>query len=377
MKALLLSPYKSHNYGTVLQAFALQNAILSMGVDCEYLNWSLFNPTQKERLKFVIRHPLFLWNYYLTQKKIKNDLRYDYLQNEPFKSIVRKNDLFCDANIRNTTHHYFYDEFKDVEKEYDTIIVGSDQTWSPNILYKYTPYYLDYIKEKKKKNAYAPSIGSTTITDRFLSFLAKNLRSFNYLSCRDRANCTRLSEVLNRNVQNVLDPTLLLPQSIWAKYMEEVPNMPPKYILCYVLGEKKNIYNYAFELGSHYNIPVYYIQTRPIEVERIEPLKGIGCQEFLWLIANCQYLVTDSFHGTIFSINFNRNFVSFNKHEGEALDNGRITDIISTFHLESHFHTDEDYRLPEDVFYEKVNEILNEKRDQSISFLQKMFFQNN
>lgn len=372
MKALLLSPFKSHNYGTVLQAFALFRIVSSLGIDCEYLRWYLFNPSFKSRLSFIAKHPRFLWHYYKYKKKIKNDLKYDYLSTESYRDVVKKNNFFSESFIRYSSHEYSFDEFNKIENNYDIIIVGSDQTWSPNVLYQYTPYYLEYIHDNAKKNAYAPSIGTTSVSDSFLSFLKIKLKTFNHLSCRDNVNCTILSDKLGRNVQNVVDPTMLMTGIEWKDYMVQVNGMPSKYIICYVLGEKECIYHYALKLGTKTGLPVYYIQTRPNNIDGIKPLKGIGCQEFLWLIANCQYLVTDSFHGTIFSVNFNRNFVSFNKHIG-GLDNGRIKDILSAFKIENHFHLDDDESIPETIDYTQVNKILDEKRKQSLSYIKAIF----
>ena len=99
-------------------------------------------------------------------------------------------------------------------------------------------------------------------------------------------------------------------------------------------------------------------------------LSGIGVQEFIWLIDNAKYVVTDSFHGTIFSLNLSTNFVSFDKFQGNSLDNGRILDVLSTYNLSSHYRKgSEEFALPADVRFSEVHDILNDDRQRSFEYL--------
>ena len=212
-------------------------------------------------------------------------------------------------------------------------------------------------------------MGRTNLPVYFVKYLRYRLKSFDMLSCREKENTELLSNALCKKVYHVVDPTLLLDKTEWQNYMTPIPNMPQKFVLCYILGEKECIGDYAEFLGNKKGFPVYYILTRPAHAHRENVLKSVGVQEFLWLINNCQYLVTDSFHGTIFAINFGKEMISFDKFEGDMYDNGRIQNILSLFGIESHYMRVYEERIPSDIDYVKVNALLDAKKRDSLSYL--------
>lgn len=370
MKIGLLSPYCSQNHGTVLQAFALAYKIKLLGKDCEYLRWNLLNPSTWGKVKFLLKHPFFLIRSKQTRKKNSKDLDYSFLREPDFVSIIKKNERFVEENTPVSQKLYYSDDITDALIEYDHFIVGSDQTWCPDALYQYSPYYLPYVN-KKIKSSYACSMGRPVDEVNFKKFLKNRLRSFDNVSCRDRSNAIMLSDLLNRSVPNVLDPTLLLNKNEWKPYMAKVENMPERYIVCYILGEKKVIGEYANRMGKELGIPVYYIMTRPSSCQYSNVLKDVGAAEFLWLIDNCEYLVTDSFHGTIFAINFHKQVIAFDKHEGNMYDNGRIKDVLSSYGMEQCYMTDSlNKEFPKAINYCAVDEILQNRRKLSLDYLE-------
>lgn len=373
MKIALFSPFCSQNYGTVLQAFSLSKILMDKGHSCNYIQWNYYNLTFWGRVKFLLNHPLYI---YLRKQNIKlrsKDLSYSFLREERYSQIIKKNEQFCVNNIPHTKQKIAIDELSKIESEYDLFIVGSDQTWSPNALYQYSPYYLSFIKDNQKKASYASSIGTLKVPSSFQKHLKKELRSFRHLSCRENTNTILLEKLLGRSVTNVLDPTLLLKQNEWAPYFTRVETIAPKYILAYILGEKPEIRKYAEKLGQLLGIPVYYILTRPNYENEKNVLDNIGVQEFLWLIANAEYIVTDSFHATIFSINFERNFISFDKHSSNnSYDNGRLQEILNDLGLLSHYHDDNNMELPESINYKSVNKLLDIKRKSSMEYIEKI-----
>ena len=370
MKIALFAPYCSQNHGTVLQAFALSKAIELLGHSCEYIDWCYYKLTKWERIKFLLRHPLYIYYFRKNQKKNSKDLSYSFLNVGEYVTILSKNKLFCKKYTPHTGYTYALDELYQIENLYDKIVVGSDQTWSPNALYQYSPYYLSFVRDSSKKVSYACSLGTMNLPNSFIAFLKKKLTSFNKLSCREQTNTALLRGLLRKDVLCVLDPTLLFGKDIWSKYFLPVNNMPTKYILCYILGEKSIISEYAELLSKKKRLPVFYILTRPVYEKKTNVLSKVGCQEFLWLIANCEILVTDSFHGTIFALNFGRNFISFDKHpSNNSFDNGRLLEVLTDFKLESHYHLDEDQSMPIDIDYEQINDLLKTKRQQSLAYL--------
>lgn len=371
MKIGIFSPFNSQNYGTVLQAFALAKVLQDKGVECAYLPWGFFKLSLWGRILFLIRHPLFLYHQKKNRENNKKDLSYDFLKEPDFQAILKKNAQFVEENTPVDPQKYYLDNLSSSLQFYDKIIVGSDQTWCPDSLYQYSPYYLPGIKGKGKKFSYACSMGTLNVNVRFQRFLKKKLKSFDLLSCREESNSDMLSSLLKRDIPCVLDPTLLLNRNDWHSYSRSV-RIQEKYILCYILGEKDCIRQYANELGARKGLTVYYIMTRPSICKNDNVLKDVGVSEFLWLVENCQYLVTDSFHGTIFAINFHRNMMSFDKHEGNAYDNGRIFDVLAKLGLSDHYMTNADYVEPADIDYTRVDRVLDDMRNSSIGYINRI-----
>ena len=368
MKIGLLSPYCSQNHGTVLQAFALSYKIRKLGRDCEYLKWKLFKPSILGKIRFLINHPLFYFLYKRNRKINEKDLDYSFLNEPDFQTIIKKNEDFVKNNTPISEKQYYFDSITDEIADYDQYIVGSDQTWCPDALYQYSVYYLPFVKQKSKYS-YACSMGRPVTEKMFMNFLRKRLRKFKSVSCRDLSNAKMLSDLLGKSVPNVLDPTLLLDRDDWKSFMSRVNDMPSHYIVCYILGEKKIIGEYANKMGEKFGLPVYYIMTRPSSCQYQNVLKDVGATEFLWLIDNCDYLVTDSFHGTIFAINFHKQVIAFDKHEGNMYDNGRIKDILESYGIGQCYKTDSLLEMPKEIDYSAVDEILQYRREQSVDYL--------
>ena len=243
--------------------------------------------------------------------------------------------------------------------------------WAPHLYSPNKPYFLDWL-DFPNRNSYATSLGSVVFTEDYLSLLIQKLSKFDNISCREKTNCKMLSEKLGKDVVHVLDPTLLLNKEEWSKVaISPLTNKKP-YILAYILGEKDCITQFAEKLGKEKNMPVYYILTRPKYLSYKNVLDNVGPAEFVGLIRDAEYIVTDSFHGSIFSITFNRNFYAFSKREGnlDTMDNVRILEFLSELDLQSRFLTDEDTALLPDVNYRDVNNRLSMLRESSMEYLE-------
>ena len=198
------------------------------------------------------------------------------------------------------------------------------------------------------------------------------MSDFSKISCREINGCNTLSKVLNREIYKVLDPTLLLDKTEWKK-IETPRTQTKKYVLCYILGEKKNICEYAKSLANRKGFDLIILPTNVNIYQAYKPYipKDIGPSEFLSLIHYCEYVITDSFHGSIFAINYNKNFYSFLKRNGDETqaDNSRITDILKIFGLENRLKNDNDTTEEADIDFQSVNHILQQEREKSNNFL--------
>ena len=376
-KIALFSCHSDFNYGSMLQAYALHAAIKKLGKDSEYIRFVSSNepPTGlgkiKEKLALIPQLPVILYNKFFRRKQGRPE--YYYFNTPEFASTVEAFKRFHDKYIPCSKHVYYFNTVKkelDVN-EYSAYMVGSDQLWSPNLYSPKKPYFLDFA-DLPKRCAYAPSMGTTTISSEFAEVIKDKLKAFNYLSCREITNSKFLSELTGKDVQHVLDPTLLLDSNDWDKITEQA-SMPVKgnYVLAYILGEKDSVIAFAEKLGKEKNLPVYYILTRPKYLSMQHLITGCGPDTFVNLVKNASYVVTDSYHGTIFSIIYKRNFYSFSKRDGslDSVDNIRILEFLRMLGLESRFQVDENVICLKEIDYSNCIRIIDNLREESVMYL--------
>ena len=367
-KTALLSVHSDPNYGSMLQAYALSTILNKLGCENEYIS---YEPHKKQNtfivfIKQLIKHFLI----FLHIKKT-NKTEYSYWKTPEFRKQKELFNQFHRENIATSDKKYYSDTIAKANEIYDQFVIGSDQTWSP--LFSSNPNsisFLPFVTDNSKKSSYAPSIGTTHINDEYLQTLKTKLSTFKNLSCREYSNAKLLTSYLGRKVEFVLDPTLLLSKDDWMKLSEPI-EMPKQFVLCYILGTKKSIYEYASKLAKIKNLPLYIIVTRPEYLSYKNALKDVSVGQFLSLINQASYVVTDSFHGSIFSINLGTNFYAFAKREvnNGFTDNDRIMDFLSYFHIEDRFINDNESRIPDDLDYTTIEGVLSEMKTKSINYL--------
>lgn len=366
-KIALFSCHNEPNYGSMLQAYALAESIHLLGKHAEYVNYHVSQkPTLLSRLRRCVSWLLHV--LYIRRRESE----FAFFQTEPFRKVMEKYAEFHQKYMPVANIDYDSDSVKNIFSfdKYSRYIVGSDQMWAPHLYSPNKPYFLDWL-DFPNRNSYATSLGGVVFTDEYLSLLIDKLSKFDNISCREKTNCKMLSEKLGKDVKYVLDPTLLLNSVQWGKVaISPLSNKRP-YILAYILGEKDCITQFAEKLGQKKNLPVYYILTRPKYLTYKNVLGDVGPAEFVGLIRDADYIVTDSFHGSLFSINFNRNFYAFSKREGNlnTMDNVRILEFLSELGLQSRFQADSEAVFLSDIEYTDVNRLIETLRDSSNKYL--------
>lgn len=367
----IISYHSGHNYGTMLQAYALQCAIKKLGIqEVEYINYVDGKPFREA--SWTVRF-----------QKIKDKLKLGFFQ-LAYQFLFRKKIMFIAEKYNRFFQDYintsetFYSSIEELKKnppQYDIYIVGSDQTWNPTFLKDNGAYFLCFLDEHYLKNSYASSLGVYSLTEEQKLLYKEYLKSFRYISCRENVNAVVLSSLLKRKVEHVLDPTLLLDADDWRS-IEIKCDVPDKYVLCYCLGEKKSVREFARKLGLRHGLPVFYIPSNYRDLCYKNVLFNIGPLEFIYLFRHATYICTDSFHGTAFSINFGKNFYSFYKRKGDVScgDNSRILHLLKEFSLLNRLKFEE-FEEEEDINYkDSVEQYLKLQRNTSYSFLNQILF---
>lgn len=369
-KIALVSPYNEYNYGTVLQAYALQRVVEERGYIAEYLQYSnvVSPPLWKRVVKKII-------GFKKKHSNVTGLDDYSFFSLPEFLEFVNGFESFVKTKIKESPVKYTPQTLP-LCNEYDAYMVGSDQTWGEARTKINTIYFLDNVNEHCPKLSYAPSIGTTHISRDYLQVLKSKLSHFQSLSCREKTNCKLLSRELLREVSYVLDPVLLLDANEWNKVAQkpQIRELNRKqYILCYILGEKHSISDFAEELGKKKGMPVYYIITRPLYQNKRKSLFATP-ESFIGLIRDADTVVTDSFHGTIFSINYNTSFYSFTKRKTSEVenisDNDRIFEILDTMGLKERFECSINSLPGNDVDFDVANERLCQYREKSLNYIE-------
>lgn len=361
--------HKSESHGAMLQAFALQKTLEKLGNDAEIINYDRFflknqneisASTLKAKIKrFMIKFISFI--YRLINKK------YNAKKKERFE-FFRANYLKIGEKEYHTS-----DELRQGKLEYDAYVTGSDQVWNPDSII-HDAFYFTFLDFSKKTIAYAPSIGVSKIDNPgILQKMENYLKHVKYLSCRENAGAKVIESITNRKVESVLDPTLLLNKDEWSDLIYKKTKRNP-YVLCYFLGSLKYGRDYAKEIAKQLRYDIVVIPQSPVEIfSNQKKENGVGPLEFLSLFEGASVVCTDSFHGTAFSVNFQKPFFSFCRRNpnGTASRISRLQDLLGKLNLKNRLIMPGDTFKPEklEIDYEKVKKLLELERKSSISYL--------
>lgn len=263
------------------------------------------------------------------------------------------------------------EELQSFNEKFDILISGSDQIWNPICggLNKINPaYFLTFAsKDKYKKISYGSSIGSYVYDEKEKQQVRKWLNEYSHVSTRELSGAMQLESIINKPVKVVLDPTLLLNKDGWMQYASSI-KIKSKYVLVYYIDELDEVVSYARVIADKLNLKVALITNMAKRHPKVDiNIPHCGPAQFLWLFANATYIVTNSFHGTAFAVNFNKDFVSVIKRNSPQ----RAQTLLKNVGLYERLLTniDELDKIPLNVDFKEANIKLDMLRDDSISYL--------
>lgn len=336
------------NYGQVLQCFALIRFLRHMGHEAFLIKNLPFVPSRnmirllRAALKYALvpnyRKTAFMWK------------RLGKISAAEAKVHPRGFDEFRRKYIPSTETEYTQHHLLDNPPQADAYVCGSDQIWgTPNPV-----YFLQFGPESSKRIAYAPSMGGMKPQGKNRQTMIEYLRRFDFLSSRERSGVEALHEMGFPEATLQPDPTLLLPIEAYRK-MEVKPQITEKpYLFLYLLGnetevEVRDVYSFADAHG----LEVRYVasQGRTDEFPKLYPT----VEEWLGLIDGASYVITNSFHGTVFCLQFNTPFLVLPVKGVIARMNNRIHDLLGKFSLSERIYQGSLERLFERVDFQTFN----------------------
>jgi hypothetical protein len=293
----------------------------------------------------------------------------------PIKSKKRK--MFFDfikKNVKVSQKKYNKINIFDANNEYDSFLTGSDQVFNLGCSNYDKAYFLKFVKDNKKKNSYAASFGFEKAPEKDVEEYGDLLKDFNNISIRENQGVKIVKDIVGRDAIEVLDPTMLLDKNDWSKIIKESKAKDEKYILVYGMKNADNLLVFAKKIQKLTNLPIIFIKDSLMkETDKnltcnIKYRKDVSPAEWVELFLNSEYIVTNSFHGTAFSINFNKKFFT-ELLAPETKVNSRLENILDMFDLRDRQILESTIPTTEEIDYKKVNEILEEKKKISIDYL--------
>lgn len=368
--------YASRNYGSMLQAYATQEAVNKLGYTAEFIKYK-----KKRTLVSSIKQIPRLLNSNLMFDKWMTCKKRLLLSLHPaIKDFdVKRKELFIKFGVqyyqRFSEEYYGYKSLQQAASKYDSVLVGSDQLWTPGGLAS-NFYNLMFVPDEVNKVSYATSFGVSSIPWYQKVRTSRYLRRINYLSVRELRGAAIIDELSGREAKVVVDPTLLLTAEEWN---ERIPNRKVvefPYIFCYFLGENETHRIIAEEFSKKTGLRI--VTTPALDSFVKKDLSfgdsqrfDIGPDDFVNLIRNAEYVLTDSFHGTVFSLLYHKQFMTFSRFmSGTQSRNSRIDSILRLTGLEDRRYDGEVYgTIRENIDYARVDDKIADLRKESYEFL--------
>lgn len=360
MKIGVLTFHRAINYGAILQAYALQKVLKKYSNYVEVVDYRSFTLEERHhRMKFSFN--------------IKESLIF-LLFGKNYNRKFSKFRDFLDTYIEKSCPVFSKEELQRLAEKYDVLFTGSDQVWNTVITNGDFNYFLDFSLKACIKASYAASFGCTEVPFVNSERVYAALSDFKAISIRESSGQGFIQMKYNLPSTLVLDPTMLLSQEEWA-LMAKPYKKVEDYILLYCFGAPSGIFEYAEKVSHKYGKRIVVISTHKYrKLKNVIYEKCIGPQEFVGLFMNAFAVITNSFHGTVFSILFNKPLlVDLLPLHTEVDVNSRLLDVLELLGLKSQQITvNTKINQIMAIDYTIVNKRISEVKKCSIDFLESL-----
>lgn len=370
MKIGILTFHSAINYGGVLQAYALQKCLNEIkGIEAEIIDYP--SPAVERQYSFV-------------GLKQSESFKAFLLQNATTAARKQKKASFCkfvDEHIKKGSRIESVDA--DALSSYDAVAVGSDQVWNSACTRGDKTYLLDIKGSNVKRISYAASIGNRK---NFMSFQEKYhvdilnaLMRFSAISTREGDAAQYIAEMTGKDCATVVDPVLLFGRDGWMKFLKELEESniseeaKDKYVLVYNIGNFSLTFAFAKALAKRTGLKIKAINKDvkgDVKFAGSENCSNVSPSKFVSLINEAQYIVTDSFHATAFSLMFQKKFFTIANPNSDNT-NSRLLNILKNYKLEDRYITK--LVIPKgfdtEIDYSVIEDKMKNEREQSMKWL--------
>lgn len=353
MKIGILTFWKTEdNYGQLLQCYATQTYLRSLGHETFLIkatNGHEYVPTVKSLMIDKIRTAYRLRKYPIYFiKRATTSLLYTVTHgrlrthhtNRRFESFRQKH--------LNCTHEYSLEMLRDNPPEADAFVVGSDQIWNTTD----GIYFLSWARENVLKISMAASFGSRQASNDFCNLIQPWLKRFDLITLREKSGRDICAAANCNDTHLVPDPTLLLRDNDYRK-ISTPPIQKKPYLFIYFLGTRTNInWNEIHSFAKRKNLEIVYVgsQGQEDKFKKIEPT----IEEWLSLMSNAEYVITNSFHGTVFAMQFRKKFIVYPVTGIAAKMNDRLTTLLLPLGLQNRIYSKSLNQIDQRIDYDDV-----------------------
>lgn len=358
LKAGIITFHRAANYGAVLQAYALNRAVTELGCQCEIIDY--YNEVFEKNYRYIsLKNCRSIRSFIsaVLYGKIRN------LKLKGFRDFVAQ---YCCLSRQS----FGPETIQTLGPEYDVVITGSDQVWNLGLTGGDYHYFLDFVKTPVRRCSYAASIAGKANDPVQTERIRELLKSFDCITMREQSGKEYVDALeIGKETNVVLDPTLLLDKKAWRELgssQKVESGLPEKYLLAYFVSPAEKHYEAARVMGEKLGLPVVLINYDHKKVKGMRNLRTVTPAQFVGLIDHADTVVTNSFHGTAFSINLQTDFVYLLNDE-KPEKNVRIAGLVQALGL-----SDRELRtvdMTKQIPWANVAEKLEKIRQESLEIL--------
>lgn len=314
-KAGILTFHDAHNYGAVLQAYALKKYINKLGIDANIINYHHYNmPNGFPKKRKIKEKTLFEIRNHIYSHKDHN------LRWTKFDHFIK--------NLTNNEKRVYTSEDELEKLDLDFWICGSDQIWNTDITRGINKgLFLDF-NTKGRKISYAASMGIPKLDEEYEPEFIKSINGIEYVSVREDTLKKYIKSLTDKEVTKVVDPTLLLEKEDYEELLKS-SIIKEKYLLIYALGPDDRLTQIAKQKAEEKDLKIVELNDYKLRNYFCEQISNAGPEEFLTLIKNAEVIVTNSFHGTVFSALFEKDFYTITRLNRNA----RMESLLDMFNM--------------------------------------------
>lgn len=358
MKFGIITYHRAHNYGAILQCYALSTTLTSLGHTVDVIDYypdyfkeqyAIFSikKFRKMSLKSKISYIRLLIMTYRTRSKRK----------KVFNAFINKLPLTRKQ----------YNEQDCMFEKYDAIFFGSDQIWNPTLTFGEDKVFSgNFNKNGAKFIAYAASTSPKLLNEEYKKYFNGIIERFNAISTRETSLCKYLNELVTNSARVVLDPVLLLSKEDWSKIA--IKPKEENYLLIYTVPQSDKVWQLARMIAKERNLKIIEIRPNVRTNNNSNILQTTSPEEFLGYFKYASYIVTTSFHGTAFSVKFNKDFATLKF--GTHVDD-RAKSLLGSIGLEERMVPTDNLHIPQNnINYTSVEKKLNKLISDSTQFIE-------